>query len=178
MSSSNSGGALGARCSRGNGQRSQRSHKRRGNRNREEPRYRSSHNNGVDHCRFPGLPLDTYHVTATAPGFKSAVLTGVVAQIQNLSALSITLQVGTQTESITVDAGAPHVEAESSEMGGIVTEKQVIELPSRWEVLVSSAVKAFKVLVAGNNGAEYGKSQLFQGLSRLSRSENGTMLHS
>lgn len=30
------------------------------------------------------------------------------------------------------------MEAESSEMGGIVTEKQVIELPSRWEVLVSS----------------------------------------
>ena len=58
--------------------------------------------------RFPELPLGTYDVTATAPGFKSAVLTGVVVQIQNVSALNIALQVGTQTESITVDAQNSH----------------------------------------------------------------------
>ena len=52
--------------------------------------------------RFPELPLGTYDIAATAPGFKSAVLTGVVVQIQNVSALNITLQVGTQSESVTV----------------------------------------------------------------------------
>ena len=79
--------------------------------------------------RFPELPLGTYDVTTTATGFKNAVLTGVVVQIQNVSSLNITLQVGTQTESITVDAGAPDVEAESSEVGGVISGRQVIQLP-------------------------------------------------
>src|SRR5207302_7216942 len=78
--------------------------------------------------RFPELPLGTYDITVSAPGFKSAVLTGVEVQIQNVTALDITLQVGQRTESVTVDAGAPHVEAESSDLGGVVSDRQVIEL--------------------------------------------------
>ncbi|HWT88480.1 MAG TPA: carboxypeptidase-like regulatory domain-containing protein, partial [Candidatus Angelobacter sp.] len=50
--------------------------------------------------RFVELPLGTYDITASAPGFKNAVLTGVQVQIQNVTALDITLQVGQRTESV------------------------------------------------------------------------------
>ena len=142
--------------------------------------------------RFPELPLGTYDVTASAPGFKNAVLTGVVVQIQNVSALNITLQVGTQTESITVDAGAPHVEAESSEMSGIVSDKQLIELPlPLGGVGEFRAVEAFEFLLPGttgpgtansNNGIfiskiaggqNFGNEVLIDGASQT-RSENGS----
>jgi carboxypeptidase family protein len=68
--------------------------------------------------RFPELPLGSYDITVSAPGFKNTVLHGVLVQVQNVTALDVVLQVGEATQSITVDAGAPQVEAESSDEGG------------------------------------------------------------
>jgi len=40
--------------------------------------------------RFPELPLGTYDVTATALGFKSAMLTGVVDALRHCAASAVT----------------------------------------------------------------------------------------
>ena len=123
--------------------------------------------------RFPELPLGTYDVTATAPGFKSAVLTGVVVQIQNVSALNITLQVGTQTESVTVNAGAPHVEAESSDVGGVVSSRQVIELPlPLGGVGALRAVEAFEFLLPGTTGPGTANSNNGIFISKIAGGQN------
>lgn len=123
--------------------------------------------------RFPELPLGTYDVTASAPGFKNAVLTGVVVQIQNVSALNITLQVGTQTESITVDAGAPHVEAESSDVGGVVSDRQVIQLPlPLGGVGALRAVEAFEFLLPGTTGPGTANSNNGIFISKIAGGQN------
>jgi len=79
--------------------------------------------------RFPAVSLGTYDVSVTVPGFKKASYSGVIVQVNTISTLDITLEVGSSNEQITVEASAPSVQAESSELGGVVSTKQVIELP-------------------------------------------------
>jgi len=123
--------------------------------------------------RFVELPLGTYDITASAPGFKNAVLTGVQVQIQNVTALDITLQVGQRTESVVVDAGAPHVEAESSDLGGVVSARQVIELPlPLGGVGALRAVEAFEFLLPGTTGPGTGNSNNGIFISKIAGGQN------
>jgi hypothetical protein len=79
--------------------------------------------------RFPALQLGTYDVSVSMPGFKMARFAKVVIQLNSISILEIPLQVGGTSESVTVDATAPSLQTESSEIGGVITTKQVTDLP-------------------------------------------------
>ena len=79
--------------------------------------------------RFPNLNVGTYDITATASGFKTATLTGVLVEVASTAALDIKLQTGTIAENVTVNADAPTVQSESSDVGTVVTTKQVLDLP-------------------------------------------------
>src|SRR5215469_5824706 len=56
--------------------------------------------------RFPNLNIGTYDLTATASGFKTATLTGVLVEVASTAALDIKLATGTVTENVTVSADA------------------------------------------------------------------------
>jgi hypothetical protein len=79
--------------------------------------------------RFPALPLGTYDVSVVAEGFKTARFSKVLVQLNSLSTLEVKLEVGGTADSVTVDASAPSLQTESSEIGGVITTRQVTELP-------------------------------------------------
>src|SRR5581483_1321730 len=79
--------------------------------------------------RFPNVNVGTYNVTVTAEGFKAATLTGVIVQVASTSALDVKLQTGVVTENIEVNAGAPTVASESSDIGTVVSQQQTLQLP-------------------------------------------------
>src|SRR3954468_18266184 len=79
--------------------------------------------------RLPNLSIGTYNVTIASEGFKSAVLTGVLVQTATTSALDVQLQTGTITENGTVSADVPTVQTESSDIGTVVSTKQILDLP-------------------------------------------------
>jgi hypothetical protein len=79
--------------------------------------------------RFPALLIGNYNITATASGFKSAQRSGVVIQIESTTSLDIQLTVGSSTETVTVSANAPQLQTESSDVGTVVTPRQVLDLP-------------------------------------------------
>jgi hypothetical protein len=78
---------------------------------------------------FPALPSGTYDVTATKDGFERAVRPGVELHVSDVISLNFSLQVGSLSESVTVEGGAPLVETTSSELGGLVNSKQITDLP-------------------------------------------------
>ena len=142
--------------------------------------------------RFPDLPLGPYDVTVSATGFQSAAFKGVLVQIQNTTALDVKLQPGTTTQTVTVDANAPTIETESSDIGGIVSDRQIIQLPlALGGVGALRSPEAFEFLLPGttgpgtansNNGIflskiaggqNYGNEVLIDGASQT-RSENGS----
>jgi hypothetical protein len=79
--------------------------------------------------RFPALPLGTYDVLVSLVGFKTARYSKVIVQLNSLSTLDVKLEIGGVAESVTVDASAPSLQTESSEIGGVITTKQVTDLP-------------------------------------------------
>ena len=77
----------------------------------------------------PELPVGTYSVAAEAAGFKKYVANGIVVTIGHVAALSLPLQVGGSMESVTVEANAVQVETTSTQIGGVMTDMSVRELP-------------------------------------------------
>ncbi|HLK21748.1 MAG TPA: TonB-dependent receptor [Bryobacteraceae bacterium] len=75
------------------------------------------------------LKIGTYSVSVEAQGFKTETRGGVVLQVQDRARLDFTLQVGSQSEVVNIDASAPVVETETSSLGDVVTSQQVSDLP-------------------------------------------------
>jgi hypothetical protein len=76
------------------------------------------------------LPPGSYTVTATASSFQRKVTEHVLADVDKVSTVDISLLVGAVTQEVTVTA-APSVQlnAESSTVGQLVTSKEIAALP-------------------------------------------------
>ena len=79
--------------------------------------------------RFSDIDLGQFDVTVTAPGFKGSVTKGVLVQIGTVSAMTIALEPGAVSEQVTVTSEGPAIETESSDIGGVISEKQIVDLP-------------------------------------------------
>ncbi|HEY3974252.1 MAG TPA: carboxypeptidase regulatory-like domain-containing protein [Candidatus Sulfotelmatobacter sp.] len=79
--------------------------------------------------RVNDLAIGRYDVTVEASGFKMAVEKGVEIQINTVSSLNITLQPGNVQEEVSVLADAPTVQTDSSDIGTVVGDKQIHDLP-------------------------------------------------
>ena len=79
--------------------------------------------------RIQDMKLGAYNVKVAMTGFKTAERTGVVIQVNTVSALDITLATGDIKETMTVTADAPAIQTESSDIGTVVGTRQIEELP-------------------------------------------------
>ncbi len=79
--------------------------------------------------RFSALPVGTYDVEVAHPGFKSMVQKNLVLAVEQDAVLDITLEVGSNRETVTVTAEAPLVDTTTSSLGGLVSQQKLEELP-------------------------------------------------
>jgi hypothetical protein len=79
--------------------------------------------------KFPELGLGRYDVAVSAPGFSGTTQTGVLVTINSVAVLNVSLKPGTVAESVTVDASAPVIESETSDVSGTISQKQIQDLP-------------------------------------------------
>ena len=93
------------------------------------------------------LPPGDYTVTVDAPGFRQLVQSGVSLQINQQAKVNLTLQVGQASETVQVTGHPPLLEAESSSLGTVVSQKLVNQLPLNGRNFVQLAT-----LTPGVNG--------------------------
>jgi hypothetical protein len=77
----------------------------------------------------PFLVPGTYEVSVELQGFKSWIRRGIVLQVNDRLRIDATLEVGTLTESTTVIGESPLVRTDSSEVGTVIEEMAIKELP-------------------------------------------------
>ena len=77
----------------------------------------------------PNMPPGKYTVAVSAAGFKAAQTKDVVVIVDSLTTLDFTLQVGSRSDTIQVEAGAQLVDTETSAMGNDISTVQIQELP-------------------------------------------------
>jgi hypothetical protein len=78
---------------------------------------------------IPNLPVGSYTVTATAPGFKTYSHPNLALSAGQVLKEDVTLEVGSSAESVTVSAEASLLKTESGETAHNVTLKEMDELP-------------------------------------------------
>jgi hypothetical protein len=77
----------------------------------------------------PNLTPGIYQVNVQKDGFKSVVRKNVALHAEENIELNIEMEVGSLTQSITVESGAPVVQLTSSTLTSTVTETAVVDLP-------------------------------------------------
>src|SRR5439155_6230127 len=127
--------------------------------------------------RISDIAIGRYDVTVEAQGFKSSVQKGVQVQINTVAALNITLQPGSTTDEVTVLADAPTIQTESSDVGTVVGDKQIHDLPLALNSTGQSFVRSpetFIFLVPGTVGqgtvGDHGNAGVFE--TKLSGGQN------
>jgi hypothetical protein len=95
----------------------------------ETGQVRKTNADGSGNYRVSSVPAGSYEVSATAPGFKTEVRTGVSVTVGGDSTVSFSLTVGAITEKIEVSEAAVQVDTSSSALGGFVNSATIRELP-------------------------------------------------
>jgi len=78
---------------------------------------------------FQALPLGKYTIDVKQTGFKAYSQTGLVLDVNSALVVDVALQVGQATEKIEVSSAALHVDTESTQMGEVITGKEMTDVP-------------------------------------------------
>lgn len=79
--------------------------------------------------RIPDVKVGVYTITVTASGFKTDEKTGVEVQVNTVASVDFALTIGDIKDTVTVIADAPSIQSESSDIGTVVSTRQIEELP-------------------------------------------------
>ncbi len=78
---------------------------------------------------FASLPIGPYKLQVTKEGFVTYAQTGIVLQVNSNPAINATLQIGSVTQTVEVQANAAMVETQSTGVGQVIQPEQVVDLP-------------------------------------------------
>ena len=78
---------------------------------------------------FQSLPVGRYDVEVEASGFKALRHVGVVINVNSKVVVDDCLAIGERTEAVTVSESAAHVETVDTQMGQVITGKQMTAAP-------------------------------------------------
>src|SRR5215831_10942354 len=78
---------------------------------------------------FPLLPAGPYSITLEARGFRRFEQKGIVVETDKSSTVSIKLEIGSTTDTVSVEANAELVETRTGTLSKVVTQQSIIELP-------------------------------------------------
>jgi hypothetical protein len=78
---------------------------------------------------FPALPVGRYAVVIEAAGFQEFRQLDVEVRIGHVVIVNADLQLGTFAQVVTAQASAPLIETTSTQLGAVVTDREVTQLP-------------------------------------------------
>jgi hypothetical protein len=92
---------------------------------------------GAGQYVVPDLAIGRYTIKVAASGFKVAEKTGVAIQVGDRLRLDFPLQVGAQTQTVTVEAEALHLQTDTGEVSNMITGTDIAKLEMNGRSLVS-----------------------------------------
>ena len=85
--------------------------------------------NGEGVFNLPRLPVGTYDLKVTHPGFGTATVSSVLLELNQVARIDVPLTVGSVQESVAVTATAPMLQTQSTELGQVIDSRTNEELP-------------------------------------------------
>src|SRR6202044_1343168 len=90
---------------------------------------RDAQSSGSGDYGFPDLPVGTYTLTFELSGFKKDVRKAIALDVNQVITLNMTMQLGGAQEVVDVTSEAPLVDTTSTQLGAVVNNRSVNELP-------------------------------------------------
>ncbi len=90
---------------------------------------RDTQSSGSGDYGFPDLPVGTYTLTFELAGFKKDVRKSIALDVNQVITLNMTMQLGGTQEVVDVTSEAPLVDTTSTQLGAVVNNRSVNELP-------------------------------------------------
>jgi len=75
------------------------------------------------------LPIGPYRLEVKKPGFATYVRAGIILQVDSNPTIDVALKVGSVSEQVLVEAAAAMVETQSTGVGQVINQQQVVDLP-------------------------------------------------
>lgn len=85
--------------------------------------------NGYGEFRIDYLPIGTYTVQVEAAGFKRFIQKNVTVAVDQIQPLGVTLEIGAQSQTVTVTEAPPLVDTSTAELGRTISPTEIIGLP-------------------------------------------------
>jgi hypothetical protein len=85
--------------------------------------------NDVGDYVVTNLPVGRYEVSTELAGFKKYVQGPITLEVDQTARVDLTLEPGSLSESVTVEATSPMVESDRSQVGKVVENQMVVEVP-------------------------------------------------
>src|SRR5215470_3964158 len=101
---------------------------------------------------FLSLTAGRYEVTAEKEGFRKAQASNVLVQVSTTTRLDIKLELGAVAETVQVEAAAPLLQTDKSDLGRVVDNKAIQQLP----LFINGGLRsnlAFSLLTPGANAS-------------------------
>src|SRR5690349_19369392 len=75
------------------------------------------------------LPIGQYRVEVSAQGFKKSVRQGITLEVNQNARVDVHLEIGQLSEEVVVKGGAPLVDTHEVQLGQVVDQKRIEDLP-------------------------------------------------
>src|SRR5579884_3144654 len=89
----------------------------------------TTQSNKTGDYQFVEVPVGRYSLQVDQQGFKTAVKKGIVVEINQVVTMNMTMQIGEAKEVVEVTSEAPLVDTTSTQLGAVVNERSVTQLP-------------------------------------------------
>ena len=85
--------------------------------------------NDIGNYTLPFLLPATYRLTAESSGFKKTEKAAIEVRVNDVLTVELSLQVGSQSETVEVKGGAPLLESASVSVGLVIDQRRIDDLP-------------------------------------------------
>jgi hypothetical protein len=116
---------------------------------------RTSVSNSAGNYTFIDIPPAPYSMKVSMSGFSTITQQGIVLSVNQTATYDFTLNVGSTQQAVTVEAAAVAIEASTSELGTVINEESVRDLPlngRNFTQLLTLTPGASPISVAQNSG--------------------------
>lgn len=117
---------------------------------------RMAETTGAGYYRFPALPPADFDLTVAAPGFRTALQSGIRTQVADTRTINFNLEIGAAEASVEVSAQESLVEASEARVSGYVDQQRIQDLP-----LVGRNTFTLVILTPGVTGIPAGGGQSY-----------------
>jgi hypothetical protein len=97
--------------------------------NLENGQVRMANTDVTGRYALPGLPIGHYQLEISFQGFKTYLQKGIELQVASNRTISVTMELGSVTESIQVTANAAQVETKENSISQVVDNQRMIDMP-------------------------------------------------